>query len=366
MNIDPRVRRTRARRTRCETSVRLPARIARTLLAAAPFLTVLIEGACVPRAEMTSVRLPGGKVGIDFDELRYSKELNRVLVPAGRTGNLVLLDPDALTMSTVGGFSAIETYDERRAASGVTSVDAGAGLLFVTDRSNHTLSVVDPKLGSIVGSTTLSSEPGYVRYAAATHELWVTEPHAGKIEIFTLNADARSLSLNGTVSFDHGPMALVIDKTLDRAYAHRHRHSTVVIDLRSRAVIAEWPNGCAAPLGIALDESRGFLIASCRDGIVSVLDVRNRGRILSSTRVGSGHAVIDYDAELHHLFLVDTSCGCVRTYGISVSGELDLLTRHYASNTARCVVADATGAAWVCDPARGQLLRFRDSYPSSF
>jgi hypothetical protein len=41
----------------------------------------------------TTIQLPGGESGIGLDDLRYSRKLGRVLVPAGRTGNLDLIDP---------------------------------------------------------------------------------------------------------------------------------------------------------------------------------------------------------------------------------------------------------------------------------
>jgi hypothetical protein len=32
---------------------------------------------------------------------------------------------------------------------------------------------------------------------------------------------------------------------------------------------------------------------------------------------------------------------------------------------AHCVTADDRGNAWVCDPDRGQLIVFKDAYPTS-
>jgi hypothetical protein len=41
----------------------------------------------------SAIQIPGGSAGIGFDDLRYSPSLKRVLVPAGRTGMFVLIDP---------------------------------------------------------------------------------------------------------------------------------------------------------------------------------------------------------------------------------------------------------------------------------
>src|SRR5260221_14735069 len=89
----------------------------------------------------TPVPLLGGSGGIGFDDLGYSAELGQVLVPAGRTGNLDLVDPKTLAITTTGGFSAQANYGGGH-GEGTTSADAGRGLLFATDRSKMQLDVV--------------------------------------------------------------------------------------------------------------------------------------------------------------------------------------------------------------------------------
>src|SRR6267142_3892860 len=48
-------------------------------------------------ARLTPVELPAGGPGIGFDDLRFSAALKRLLVPAGRSGNLDLIDPATLS-----------------------------------------------------------------------------------------------------------------------------------------------------------------------------------------------------------------------------------------------------------------------------
>src|SRR5262249_25594997 len=131
----------------------------------------------------TPVALPNGGPGIGFDDLRYSPTLRRVLAPAGRAGALDLVAPASLAAAPNPGFSASASYDGGH-DFGATSVDEGRGLLFVTDRTSGKLSAVDRSTGTVVGSAALGSIPDYVRYVAATDELWVTEPDASQIEVF--------------------------------------------------------------------------------------------------------------------------------------------------------------------------------------
>src|SRR5438552_17597143 len=58
----------------------------------------------------TRVALPDGSPGIGFDDLRYSATLRRVLVPAGRSGALDLIDPDTLNVVSIGGFGSVAAY----------------------------------------------------------------------------------------------------------------------------------------------------------------------------------------------------------------------------------------------------------------
>ena len=56
-------------------------------------------------AGSTAVLLPGAAPGIGFDDLRYSATLARILVPAGRSGQVRPRGPLVRATSTVGGFS---------------------------------------------------------------------------------------------------------------------------------------------------------------------------------------------------------------------------------------------------------------------
>lgn len=327
---------------------------------------LLVAAAPAQQPNGTPVPVPDGAPGVGFDDLRYSASLRRVLVPAGRSGNLVLVDPDTLAVSAVSGFSKSAEYRGGH-DFGVTSVDEGKGLLFVTDRTSGRLAVVDAKASKVVGAVKIGAEPDYVRYVEATDEIWVTEPEASRIEVFSApKSGARDPVAAATIHVDDGPESLIIDQASGRAYTHRWRASTVVLDVRTRKVVAEWPNGCASSRGLALDERRGFFFAACREGNVSVLDTKNGGRILSTFARGSGFDVMGYDAGRGHLYLAGNTCSCLVVLGVSGRGKLSFLGRFTAPQTTHCAVADGGGHAWVCDPAGGRLFRVDDPYPASF
>jgi DNA-binding beta-propeller fold protein YncE len=327
-------------------------------------LALLLAG-CVSSPAGQRVSLPEGDAGIGFDDLRYSASLHRVLVPAGRTGTLDLIDPDTLSVTSIGGFGKVASYSGSH-DDGPTSVDEGNGLLYVTDRTTGQLDVVDPAAGRVIASVAPGSGLDYVRYVQTTNELWITEPGAAQVEVFTLGPDPTVAPVHAAVvAVANGPESMVIDNKRGRAYTHRWQATTVAIDLASRAIIAEWQNGCAASRGIALDETRGFLFASCSEGTTSVIDVANGGRILSTMARGSGFDVMGYAPKTGHLYLAGSSCGCLVTLGVSAQGVLSFISRVSAAGSTHCAVADDAGHAWWCDQDQGSVWRVTDVNPPS-
>ncbi len=319
--------------------------------------------ACAKAPDGTSVKLPDTPPGIGFDDLRYSASLHRVLVPSGRSGRLNLIDPDTLAVTSITGFSAKTDYGGGH-DDGPTSVDEARGMLYVTDRSNQSLVVVDPAKRAVISSVNVSAEPDYVRFVATTNELWVTEPGADQIEIFKLGSDGVPVA-DATIRVDNGPESLVIDATHGRAYTHRWQKTTVAIDVSTRATVGEWSNGCASSRGIALDEQRGWLFSGCNEGTVAVLDVAHDGKILSQIERGSGFDVMGYNPRLGHVYLAGGACSCIVMLGVSKQGQLSFLERASAPSSTHCAVADDVGSAWVCDPDAGRLLRIADHHAST-
>lgn len=297
------------------------------------------------------VTLPGVAKGIRFDDLGFSADLDRLLVPVGGAGKLFLIEPasrriDAVTIAGVG--------------EGATSADAGAGFLFAGDHAGAVL-VVDPKSGKTAASAKLGAEPDYVRYVAATREVWVTEPGGERVEVFALETAGGkpSLAAAAPLSVPGGPESLVVDDAGGRAYTNTWEGETVALDLKKHAVAARWRNGCAASRGIALDAKNGWVFVGCKEGKAVVLDARD-GKILSSLPVGDGVDIIAYDAFRRHLYVPGGKSRTLSILAVDAGGALRELASAKTAPRAKCVTADGHGGAWVCDPERGRLLYFKD------
>jgi hypothetical protein len=313
------------------------------------------------------VPMPGGSGGIGFDDLRFSATLSMLLVPAGRTGNLDLVDPSSEAVSSVGGFSSEATYSGDD-SFGVTSADEGNAIVYAVDRTSKTLFVVDPQTHSIASHAALAATPGYVRYVAPTNEVWVTEPSMGQIEVFTLGASASTAPTHAaTIGVDSGPESLEIYVPAggtdggQHAYAYTNATSaTVQIDVVGRSVSASWPNGCATSKGLAVDTSNGWVMAACEEGMVVVLSTQ--GATLGTAMVGAGVDQIAYDAQRTRLYVPGPAAAAMSVVSLAANGTPKVLGSVDTPKDTHCAVTNGGGSVFVCAPSAGALLFINDPF----
>ena len=74
-----------------------------------------------------------------------------------------------------------------------------------------------------------------------------------------------------------------------------------------------------------------------------------------------GPDVISYNPKLSHLYFTSSKNATLSVIGVSAQGKLSLLGKAPADKRAHCVVSDDQNNIWVCDPPRGQLLRYKDT-----
>jgi hypothetical protein len=109
------------------------------------------------------VGLPGAAHEIDFDDIVYSRQLGRIIVPARRSG-VYLVEPGRGAAKRLGMSGDADSADE------------ADGLIFVVNRDQQRITALDIRGGTPVFTFGTGGSPDYVRYVAPTHELWVTEP----------------------------------------------------------------------------------------------------------------------------------------------------------------------------------------------
>jgi DNA-binding beta-propeller fold protein YncE len=327
----------------------------------------------------TIVKLPGSTGAIGFDDMSYDATLGKVIVPAGNTGNLDLIDPDTMAIKAIPGFSTATPDVAAGHSVGTTSAISHNGVLFAIDQITTKLDVIDPVAGAIIKSTALITSPDYIRYVPPTNELWVTEKGASQIEVFSLSNDpVPQPSSTSVISFTKGPEALVIDSKRGMAYTNFAKNGqTVPIDIKTHTPQDPWPNGCTATRGMVLDEARGILFVACKEGKISVLNVADGGRLLANTTFGSNLDFLGYNPHLSHLYIPSGSSAVMAVIGVTAeqapppatTGQLSMtLTLLGTADTglgSKCMIADDRDSVWVCDPTTGQLFHIKDTFPAN-
>jgi len=310
------------------------------------------------------IQLPGGEVGIGFDDFQYAAGARKILVPGGRTGKLFLLDPGTRQLTAIGGFSTKQEYSGGH-GQGTTSSCEGGSLVYATDRGSKSVKIVDPTAGKIIGSIALEASPDYVRCVSATREVWVTEPGKEQIETFALGSDGRTASPAGTVKAAGGPESLVIDATRGRAYTHTWKSSTYAIDLKKRTIAATWTNGCQGARGGALDEKRGLLFVGCGEGKAVVMDVLS-GKVLSSLTAGSDVDSIGYSEALEHLYVPGGGTADLSILDATDPAHLTLLGKVKTGPDAHTIAVDPEDhQVFVGLPEHGEVLVIPDAAGSA-
>jgi hypothetical protein len=305
------------------------------------------------------VPMPGGLAGIGFDDLRFSPTLAMLLVPAGRSGNVDLVDPSSEAVTPIGGFSSEVTYTGDD-SFGVTSADEGNAIVYAVDRTSKTLVVVEPQTKTIVAHATLAATPGYVRYVAPTNEVWVTEPSQQQVEVFALGTSASTAPTHSTtIAVGGGPESLEIDVTGLRAYTHA-TSATVAIDVMAHAVVASWPNGCATSRGIAVDSANKWVISACQEGMVVV--ATTQGATLGTVVVGAGVDQIAYDAQRTRLYVPGPAAAAMSVVSLAADGSPKVLGSVQTPSDTHCAVTNGGGSVYVCAPSAGALLFIDDPF----
>lgn len=313
-----------------------------------------------------TIPVPDGDRGVGFDDIQYAPFVRRILVPAGRTGRLLLIDPLTKSMAAISGFSAAASFKGGHGdgTTSATEVDGEAGLVAATDRGSRTLKLVDAKRGAIVASLKLAAPPDYVRAVPRGREIWVTEPSRKQIEVVRVGA-TNDLTLVAKIAVPDGPESLVIDALHRRAYSHTWTDQSFAIDLDAHRVLSTWRNGCRQSRGIALDETRRLLFAGCAEGKATVVDLAT-SKVVSTADAGADVDSIGYAPTLGHLYVPAGKTADLTIFGVASGGKLTALGKAPTAADAHTVAFDpGTRNLYVGAPARGTVLVIHDSYPSS-
>jgi DNA-binding beta-propeller fold protein YncE len=319
--------------------------------------------------ELKPITLPSATGPVALDYFVYDSTTGKLWLPASNTGSVDVIDERTDAVSQITGFQTGEIERRgRRITVGPTAAAVGDGVVYIGNRGEATLCVIDTKTlarGECVpASPDRTVTPDGVVYVAATREVWITtrpkvgaDPAAAKsLQIFDAS-DPQHLKWKAKITLDGLAEGYAVDNQHGLFYTNiEDRGTTVAIDVHSRKVAAKWNPGSIDLQGLALDNAQGFLFVACGDHIMS-LDVGHDGKITDSITTGAGLDNIDYSAEGKLLYAAASQAATLTIAEVDDHGKLHLKATVPTVKGARSVVAGKGDTAYLIDPAGGRILK---------
>jgi DNA-binding beta-propeller fold protein YncE len=318
--------------------------------------------------ELKPINLPGATGPVALDYFAYDRATGKLWVPASNTGSVDVIDEGTDAISQVTGFGTGEIERRgRKITVGPTAATVGEGVIYIGDRGNATLCVIDAKTLARGECVPVSADRAVtsdgVVYVAAAREVWITlRVKAGD------NAPAKCLEILDASDPHHlKPKTKIPLENLAEGYAVDNQRgifftniedagNTVAIDVHTHKVIATWNPGSSDLEGLALDDARNFLFVACGDHVVSI-DAGHGGKVIDSITTGSGLDNIDYSSDRKFLYAAASQAATLTIAEIDDNGKFHLKATVPTVKGARGVVAGKGLNAYLIDPAEGRMLK---------
>jgi DNA-binding beta-propeller fold protein YncE len=332
-------------------------------------LAALIAGAADRNYELKPISLPGATGAVALDYFAYDRATGKLWVPASDTESVDMIDEATDAVSRITGFQTgeIERHG-RKITVGPTAASIGDGVVYIGNRGNATLCVIDAQTldrGECVpASSDHSVTPDGVVYVAKTKELWVTtRPVSGAtadaakaLQVFDAS-DPRHLKWKTKIPLENLAEGYAVDNERGLFFTNiEETGSTVAIDVRKHKIVAKYHPGSSDLQGLALDNTRRFLFVACGDHVVSI-DAGDGGKVIDSITTGAGLDNIDYSPDAKLLYAAASLGASVTIAEVDDHGKFHLKATVPTVKGTRGVVAGKGETAYLIDPAEGRILK---------
>ena len=308
------------------------------------------------------IALPGAPAdGVMLDYLAVDRVRHRVWVPAGGTGNAVVIYTKSRNVDRVEKFATAEV--ERRGKKrivGPSSATIGDGFVYVGNRADSSVCAIDATTLARAGCVTLPSSPDGVAFVAPKKEVWVTMPRVQTIEILDV-ATPSAPKLAGDIKLEGDPEGYAVDDAHGLFYTNlEDKDRTLRIDASTRQVTATWMPSCGedGPRGLALEPAGQFLMVACTQH-VAVLAAGSDGHILSTLDTGEGVDNLDYLTGPVLLYAAAGGAGTLTVAHLDAKGVLTSRATVKTAKGARNAVVAKDGTVFAADGPEGKILVVR-------
>src|SRR5437660_9072329 len=96
--------------------------------------------------ELKPINLPGATGAVALDYFAYDRAAGKLWVPASNTGSVDVIDEKTDAVSQIAGFPTGDIERRgRKITVGPTAASIGDGVVYVGDRGNATICIIDAK-----------------------------------------------------------------------------------------------------------------------------------------------------------------------------------------------------------------------------
>lgn len=310
-------------------------------------------------AAVKAIALPGATPdGVSLDYLASDRDRQRIWVPAGGTGAVVVIDTKTGALHRIGGFPSAEVErNGRKRLVGPSSATVGTGYVYIGDRADASVCAVNEKSLKKEGCATLSSMPDGLAYIASAKQVWVTAPREQAILILDVSDPAKPKPA-GRIALEGDPEGYAVDDARGLFYTnYEDQDRTLRISVASHAITATWQPACGedGPRGLVLGDGGRYLVVACPDHVES-LAVESDGRILSKLPTGAGVDNLDYLPSRRAVYAAAASDAVLTVATLDESGILHAAASVPTSKGARNAVVTGEGVAYVACGPEGKIL----------
>jgi len=308
---------------------------------------------------VAAISLPGAPSdGVSLDYLAVDHAHHRVWVPAGGTGNTIVIDGNTREISKVTAFATREVeWHGRKRTVGPSSVTVGDGFVYVGNRADGSVCAIDAATLQRAGCATVPGSPDGVVYVARTKEVWVTTPREQSIVILDVSKPETPKPA-GSIKLEGDPEGYAVDDDRGLFYTNlEDKDRTLRIEVERREVTANWNPACgeSGPRGLALETKDRMLIVACTDH-VEVMDAAGDGRVLSALDAGRGVDNLGYLPSRRALYIAAAGAGTLTVAHLDDKGGLTRTTSIATARGARNAVVTEDGTAFIADGPDGRIL----------
>ena len=332
-------------------------------------LAALIASAAETNYELKAISLPGATGTVALDYFAYDRATGKLWVPASNTGRVDVIDEKTDSVSQITEFQTSEI--ERRGHKitvGPTAASIGNGVVYIGNRGNATVCVIDANTFTrgecVPASPDRGVTPDGVVYVAKTKELWVTTrpissatvDAAKALQVFDAS-DPRHLKWKTKIPLENLAEGYAVDNERGLFFTNvEETGTTVAIDVQKHKIVSKYHPGSSDLQGLGLDNTRRFLFVACGDHVVSI-DAGHGGKVIDSITTGPGLDNIDYSSEAKLLYAAASQAASLTVAEVDDHGKFHLRATVPTVKGARGVVAGKGETAYLIDPAEGRILK---------